>query len=196
MEQRVKKPIGWPGDVYVLSPLWSRNLAQISQQGIFMRFTELPDRDRKNIFSTYSFTTTGIVGIFSHLKNCPALLSHNLIIITSIVLQPVEKQIQVRVPLVLSIHKLCVCVCFFSLKMVLREKTGTGALGGVWTHVLRFIASFTFQLSWYRAYKKYRTGSKDLQRSRYYKMSSDLRLCKNVLNSSDLFSRPKRATWT
>ena len=96
-----------------------------------MRFTELPDRDRKNIFSTYSFTTTGIVGIFSHLKNCPALLSHNLIIITSIVLQPVEKQIQVRVPLVLSIHKI-VSLCFF-LTMVHREKkepTG-GVLGGV-----------------------------------------------------------------
>ena len=64
----------------------------------------------KNTFSTYRFTTTGIVDIFSHLKNCPALLSHNLIIITSIVLQPVEKQIQVRVPLVLSIHKLFLCV--------------------------------------------------------------------------------------
>ena len=75
-----------------------------------MRFTELVEGP-KNTFSTYDyFTTTGILGVFSHLKNCPALLSHNLIIITSIVLQPVEKQIQVRVPLVLSIHKLFLCV--------------------------------------------------------------------------------------
>ena len=73
-----------------------------------MRFTEIVQRP-KNTFSTCSFTTTGIVGIFSLLENCPALLLYNLITIL-FALQPVEKQIQVRVPLVLSIHKLFLCV--------------------------------------------------------------------------------------
>ena len=94
-----------------------------------MRFTEIVQRP-KNTFSTCSFTTTGIVGIFSLLENCPALLLYNLITIL-FALQPVEKQIQVRVPLVLSIHKI-VSLCFF-LTMVHREKkepTG-GVLGGV-----------------------------------------------------------------
>ena len=59
-----------------------------------MRLTELVQRP-KNTFSTLSFTTTGIVGIFNHLTNCPALLLYNLIIIL-IALQPVEKQIKLH----------------------------------------------------------------------------------------------------
>ena len=94
-----------------------------------MRLTELVQRP-KNTFSTYRFTTTGIVDIFSHLKNCPALLLHDFIIIL-IALLPVEKQVQVRVPLVWSVHKLFL-LCFF-LTLVHRgkkEPTG-GVLGGV-----------------------------------------------------------------
>ena len=69
----------------------------------------------KTLLSKYIFTT-GIFGIFSHLKNCPVLLYNLFIILFS--LQPVEKQIQVRVPLVSSIHKLFV---FFG-NMILGEK--------------------------------------------------------------------------
>ena len=39
-QRRVEKSIGWPGDVYFLSSLYSWNFAQIAQQGICMWFTQ------------------------------------------------------------------------------------------------------------------------------------------------------------
>ena len=39
-QRRVEKPIGWPGDVYFISSLYSWNFAQIPKEGICMWFTQ------------------------------------------------------------------------------------------------------------------------------------------------------------
>ena len=52
IDQRVGQSIGWPGDDYLLPPLWSRNFGQISQQGIFMWFTEELVQRPKMLFPT------------------------------------------------------------------------------------------------------------------------------------------------
>ena len=50
-EQMLGKPIGWARDVYLLSPLWSRNFAQTPQQIFFMWFTEeLVQRPKTHFF--------------------------------------------------------------------------------------------------------------------------------------------------
>ena len=70
IEQRVEKSIGWPGDV---PPLSSRNFAQILRKE-FSCDVRSWYRDRKSTFSNHVFTTTGISGIFSHLKELPGIV--------------------------------------------------------------------------------------------------------------------------
>ena len=52
IEQRVQRSIRWPGDAYLLPPLWSRNFAQTSQQGIYLScdLQRSSYRNRKTLF--------------------------------------------------------------------------------------------------------------------------------------------------
>ena len=123
-------------DVHLLAlPMMSKFRANFSAR-ICMQFTELV-QIAKNTFSSYSLTTTGNVGIFSHLRNCPALLLYNLNMIL-IALQPVEKQCPVRVPLVLRTYTNRFFVIFCNNGTSRKKEPTGGVLGGVWTHVFRF----------------------------------------------------------
>ena len=92
IEQRVEKSIGWSGDVHLLSPpMISECRANFSAKKNHVIYRARTETEKTLILIIF-FATTGIFGIFSHLKNCPVLLLYDLTMIL-FALQPVEKQI-------------------------------------------------------------------------------------------------------